>query len=90
MDTVVGIETPLNGAITFGAMYLLRKIPGYDKRPVQFDFLIPIVISAVEAGAAALVTGTPLSASWQMALTNLAQSVTAHKLLTDAPVPYNS
>jgi hypothetical protein len=71
-------------------MYLIRKIPGYDKRPLQFDFAIPIVVSAVEAGVAALLTGSPLSASWHMALTNLAQSVTAHKLLTDAPCRYNS
>lgn len=90
MTAFTGGQTTLNILITFVAMWLLRKLPAWKNRPVQFDFLVPVVVSALEAGVAAALMGKGLNEAWQLIVSNLAGAVSIHKLLTDAPGPYNA
>ncbi|HEX2882121.1 MAG TPA: hypothetical protein VHO25_21525, partial [Polyangiaceae bacterium] len=75
MTAFTGGQTTLNILITFVAMWLLRKLPAWKNRPVQFDFLVPVVVSALEAGVAAALMGKGLNEAWQLIVSNLAGAV---------------
>ncbi len=79
----------LNALITFVATWLIRKIPGYDKRPKQLDFLLPVVVGGIEAAAVGVMAGKTWQESLAMAGTNIMGAVSAHKLMSDSPLPYN-